>query len=324
MSDLLPASDVAPSSDIPDVSVVIPCRNEEANAQAIAAAVIAELEPLDVSFDLIFIDNESTDRTVEIIRDLCARDSRIKLIVNTRNFGQMRSPTHGIFVARGRAVIGMCADFQDPPTLLPRFIERWRAGVDIILGVRESEKSGFILDTTRKLSYTMARNFGDHAIIPNATGFGLYDRKVVDAIRAMNEPEPFFRGMLVETGYPLETITYHRPVRARGKSNNNFLALLDFAIAGLTASSKRLRRMPLYFGVLGALATLVMGIGGVIAFILDRPIAGWFIAMVLQAQFALLFGFLGLIGDHIRLISERTRRTPLVLERERINFPADY
>jgi hypothetical protein len=207
---------------------------------------------------------------------------------------------------------------------LPHFIARWREGVDIVLGVRESEKSGFVLDTTRKLSYALARSFGDHAIIPNATGFGLYDRKVVDAIAAMNEPEPFFRGMLVETGFPLETITYHRPPRVRGNSNNNFFALLDFAVGGLTASSKRLLRVPLYVGVLGAIATLVMGIGGVAAFFLDRPIAGWFIAMVLQAQFAMLFGFIGLMGDHIRLISERTRRTPLVLERERVNFPVDY
>jgi glycosyltransferase involved in cell wall biosynthesis len=310
--------------DAPEVSVVIPCRNEEANAEAIAAAVIAELEPLGIAFDIIFIDNESVDKTVEIIRAMCARDPRLRLIVNTRNFGQMRSPTHGIFVARGKAVIGMCADFQDPPALLPQFIARWRAGVDIVLGVRESEKSGFILDNTRKLSYTLARSFGDHAIIPNATGFGLYDRKVVDAIAAMNEPEPFFRGMLVETGFPLETITYRRPQRARGKSNNNFFALLDFAVGGLTASSKRLLRVPLYFGVLGAIATMIMGLGGVAAFFLDRPIAGWLIAMVLQAQFAMLFGFIGLMGDHIRLISERTRRTPLVLERERVNFPADY
>lgn len=315
---------VMDTPDVPDVSVVIPCRNEEGNAEAIAAAVIAELEPTGVSFDIIFIDNESVDRTVEIIRGMCARDPRIRLIVNTRNFGQMRSPTHGIFVARGRAVIGMCADFQDPPALLPRFIERWRAGVDIVLGVRETEKSGVILGAIRGLSYTMARNFGDHAIIPNATGFGLYDRRVVEAIKSMNEPEPFFRGMLVETGYSLETITYARPLRARGKSNNNFLALLDFAVAGLTASSKRLLRVPLYLGVFGALATLIMGLCGVAAFFLGRPIAGWFIAMVLQAQFALLFGFLGLMGDHIRLISERTRRTPLVLERERVNFPASY
>ena len=305
----------------PELSVVIPCRNEEANAEAIAKAVIHELEPLAISFEIIFIDNESDDRTVPIIRQMCADDSRIKLIVNTRNFGQLRSPTHGIFAARGRAVVGMCADFQDPPELLPKFIERWRAGIDIVLGVRENEHSGMILRVTRSISYTLAARFGDHPIIPNATGFGLYSRRVVDTIKAMNEPEPFFRGMLVETGFPLETIPYKRPPRANGKSNNNFFALLDFAVAGLTGSSKGLLRIPIYVGVLGAVFTVVMLIGGISAFFLGRPIAGWFIAMVIQAQFAMLFGFLGLLGDHIRMISDRTRNTPLVIEKERVNFP---
>ena len=315
--------ELAPQSEI-EISVVIPCRNEEANAKAIARAIIAELEPLCISFDIIFIDNQSSDKTVEVIRQMCAEDQRVRLIVNTRNFGQMRSPTHGIFAAKGRAVIGMCADFQDPPSLIPQFIERWRAGADIVLALRQSERSGVILGLMRRLSYALAMRFGDHAIIPNATGFGLYDSKVIDTLRALNEPEPFFRGMLVETGYSLETICYVRPLRAHGKSNNNFFALLDFAVGGLTASSKRLLRVPLYIGVLGGVAMLLMAIGGMLAFLTDRPIAGWFIAMVIQAQFALMFGFMGMMGDHIRLISERTRRTPLVIERERVNFPDDY
>src|SRR5262245_15901467 len=117
----------------PDISVVIPCYNEEENAAAISAAIIAQLEPLRVKFDLIFIDNDSTDRTVAIIRELCERDPRVRLIVNTRNFGQMRSPTHAIYQARGRAVIGICADFQDPPELIPQLVERWKAGADIVL-----------------------------------------------------------------------------------------------------------------------------------------------------------------------------------------------
>jgi len=309
---------------VPDISVVIPCRNEEENAEAIATAIIEVLSPLQIRFDIIFIDNGSQDRTVDIITAMCSRDERIRLIVNTRDFGQMRSPTHGIFAARGKAVIGMCADFQDPPALLPHFIERWRAGIDIVLGVRENEESGLILSVTRNLSYALARRFGDYPIIPNATGFGLYDRKVVDVIQSMNEPEPFFRGMLVETGFKLEQIPYRRPARRQGKSNNNFYALLDFAVAGLTGSSKRLLRVPLYLGVLGAFFTFIMFVGGLVAFLIGRPIAGWFIAMVIQAQFALLFGFLGLMGDHVRLISERTRKAPLVIERERINFPDDY
>ena len=309
---------------IPDLSVVIPCRNEELNAEAIAAAVIEQIEPLGLSFDILFIDNESVDRTVDIIRGMCARDPRIRLIINTRNFGQMRSPTHGIFVARGRAVISLCADFQDSPDLIPHFIRRWQDGVDIVLGVREAEQSGLALSTIRSVSYWLAKNCGDYQTIPNATGFGLYSRRVVDAIKALNEPEPFYRGLLVETGFPLETIDYVRPPRARGRSNNNFFTLLDFAVAGLTGSSKRLLRVPLYLGVLGAAVAFFMLIGGGIAWATGRPIAGWLIGSVLQAQFALIFGFMGLMGDHVRLISERTRQTPLVLERERINFPEGY
>lgn len=309
----------------PDLSVVIPCYNEEENAAAICAAVIAQLEPLNLSFDIIFIDNDSTDRTVEIIRHLCEADPRVRLIVNTRNYGQMRSPTHGIYQARGRAVIGMCADFQDPPELLPEFVRRWQAGADIVLALRKSEtKNGPMLRMIRGMSYWLARNFGDYPILPDATGFGLYDARVVRATRMLSEPEPFFRGMLVETGYRLETISFLRPPRAGGRSKNSFFALLDFAMSALAGSSKRLLRVPIYIGAFGALMTLVMLVGGTLAFFLDRPIAGWFIAAVVQAELALLFGFLGLLGDNVRIISERTRGTPLVLERERINFPSDY
>lgn len=307
-----------------DISVVIPCYNEEENAAAICAATTAELARLDLSYEIIFIDNDSTDRTVEILRGICAEDPHVRLIVNSRNYGQMRSPTYGIYQARGRAVIGMCADFQDPPALIPYFVERWRAGADIVLGVRETEKTGPVLTVMRRLSYWLARNFGDYPVVPNATGFGLYTARVVEATRRLAEPEPFFRAMLVETGYRLETISYPRAPRAAGKSKNNFFALFDFAMSALAGSSKKLLRMPLYIGALGAVLTLVMLVGGIVAFFLGKPIAGWFIASVVQAEFAMLFGFIGLLGDNVRIISERTRRTPLVLERERVNFPPDY
>lgn len=309
----------------PDISIVIPCYNEEGNAAAICDAVIRAVEPTGVSFDIIFIDNASTDRTVEIVRELCARDPRVRLIVNTRNFGQLRSPTHAVYQAGGRAVIGMCADFQDPPELLPEFIARWRAGADIVLGLRKEEaKNGLGLRAARSLSYWLARNFGDYPILPGATGFGLYDARVIDATRRLAEPEPFFRGMLVETGYRLETIAYSRPPRAAGVSKNGFFALLDFAMSALAGSSKRLLRVPIYIGAFGAVMAVVMLIGAVTAFFLGRPIAGWLIASIVQAEFALLFGFLGLLGDNVRIISERTRGTPLVVENERVNFPPEY
>lgn len=305
----------------PEFSVVIPCRNEEGNAPLIARAVIEQLEPIAESLEIIFIDNASTDRTVEVIRAMCAEDPRIRLIVNSRNFGQMRSPTHAIYATRGRAVIGMCADFQDPPTMLPEFVARWRAGTPIVLGVRESEKTGAILTAFREFSYFLQKTFGDYQAIPNATGFGIYDRKVVDAIKDMNEPEPFFRGLLVETGFDIETITYARPLRSRGKSNNNFFTLLDFALNGLAGSSKKLLRAPLYVAFFMGLLTLFCLGGAVFALIFGRSVQLWLFAAALEAQFCLIFAFLGLLGVQIKLISERTRNQPLVLERERINFP---
>lgn len=318
----MPEPIITPPELAPEVSVVIACRNEQDNAEAIAAAVIAQLETVTASFDIIFIDNESQDRTVEIVRGMCARDPRIRLIVNTRNFGQMRSPTHGIYQASGRAVISMCADFQDSPALLPDFVRRWRAGTPIVLGVRESEKSGVMLSMLRDLSYKLQKRFGDYPIIPNATGFGIYDRRVVEAIRKLNEPEPFFRGLLVETGFPIELIPFKRPQRAGGRSNNNFFTLLDFALNGLAGSSKNLLRAPLYVAFFIGLLTFSCLLGAVYAVIFGRSVQLWLFAAMLEGQFCMLFLFLGLLGVQIALVSERTRNQALVLERERVNFPA--
>jgi glycosyltransferase involved in cell wall biosynthesis len=307
----------------PEISVVIPCFNEEENAEKIAAAVIAQMEKVSSSFDVIFIDNGSSDRTVDIVRGLCARDPRVRLIVNTRNFGQLRSPTHALFQATGRAVIGIVADFQDPPEMIPEFVERWRAGADIVLGVSETRRMTPMFAAARRLSYGLQRKFGDYPIIPNATGFGLYDAKVVRAIAALNEPEPFFRGLLVETGYAIETIPFRRPPRAGGKSKNGFFALLDFALSALAGSSKGLLRAPLYVSVFIFAATFVTLMGALYSMIVGANPRMWLFATLLELQFGLLFLFLGLLGVQVRLISDRTRGTPLVIEKERVNFPQD-
>lgn len=312
------------SAHIPEISVVIPCYNEEENAEAIIAAAIRELEGVGVTnFEIVLIDNASTDRTVEVIRQCCICDSRVKLIVNSRNFGQLRSPAHAIFQTSGRAVIGLAADFQDPPELIPQLIAGWREGYDIVLGVRQEEKVGIRLQLTRALSYWLAAKFSDYALIPQATGFGLYTRRVVDYTRSLAEPDPLFRGMLVESGFPIKTIGYHRPERAAGESKNNFFGLLSFALSAFAGSSKRLLRVPLYIGAFGMLMAGLMLLGGLIAFFAGRPIAGWLIGAVVQFEFALLFGLIGVIGENLRMVSERTRRTPLVVEKERINFSAD-
>jgi glycosyltransferase involved in cell wall biosynthesis len=320
MARTLETGDPRPASP-PEISVVIPCYNEEENAQAIIAAASIQLEALGIhDFEIVLIDNASSDRTVELIREVCARDRRVKLIVNSRNFGQMRSPAHAIFQTSGKVVIGLAADFQDPPELIPELIAGWREGYDIVLGVRKDERVGLRLRTTRAISYWLAGKFSDYPLIPQATGFGLYTRRVVDYTCQLAEPDPFFRGMLVETGFPVKTIGYTRPSRAAGKSKNNFFGLLSFALSAFSGSSKRLLRVPIYIGLFGMLMSAMMLAGGLVAFLAGRPIAGWLIGAVVQFEFALLFGLLGLLGENLRMVSERTRRTPLVIEKERINF----
>jgi len=311
------------AADRPEISVAISCLNEEENAGPIAAAVTEQLEKIGSTFEIIFIDNGSTDRTASIIREMCARDPRIRLIVNTRNFGQMRSPTHAIMNARGRAVIGLVADFQDPPELIPELVAKWRNGADIVLGVSETKKMNPLFEACRRVSYGLQRKFGDYPIIPNATGFGLYDSKVVRTIAGLNEPEPFFRALLVETGYAIETIPFKRPPRAAGESKNNFFTLLDFALSGLASSSKGLLRAPLYIGFFSGVLTFITLIGALFSLFFGGSVRLWLWAAAIELQFTLLFLFLGLLGVQVRLVSDRTRGTPLVVERERVNFPED-
>jgi polyisoprenyl-phosphate glycosyltransferase len=307
-------------TDTPEISVVIPCLDEEDNAEAMANAVIGQLEPLTDSFEIIFIDNGSSDRTAEVVRAICARDARVRLIVNTRNFGQYRSPAHALFQARGRGIIGMAADFQDPPELIPHLVARWREGVEIVLGVSETKSSSRLYSSFRKLSYDLQRKFGDYPVIPNATGFGIYDAKVISAIGDLNEPEPFVRGMLVETGYAIETVVFKRPERAAGKSKNGFFSLLDFALTGLAYSSKGLLRAPLYFSFIAMAAVVITMLGAGWSISFGQNARMWLFAALLEFQFCLLFLFLGILGVQVRLISDRTRGTPLVIERERVNF----
>lgn len=313
-------SSAAPKRVAPEVSVVIPCFNEEDNVAAIADAVAAELAALKAAYEIIFIDNASTDDTVARIMALCAADPRIKLIANNRNYGQMRSPTHGIYQAAGQGVIAMCADFQDPPTLIGRFVARWREGASIVLGVRASEKTSVSLGLARRFAYRFLGQFADYQVIPGATGFGIYDRRVVDTLAQWNEPEPFFRGMLVESGFPIEIIPYDRPLRAAGRSKNNFATLFSFALSGLASSSRSLLRLP-FHAAAAMLGLAVLSVVGLVRALIVGADAGlWLIALLIESSALATFVFLGLMGEQIRLIAERGRNRPLVVEKARVNF----
>ena len=305
----------------PTISAVIPCFNESENVDAIAAAVSTQLESCGLDYEIIFIDNASSDATVPLIKRLCANDRRIKLIANNRNYGQMRSPTHGIFEATASgAIIGISADFQDPPEMISDFIAQWRAGCPIVLAVRASEKTSLLNKSIRAIGYGFFKRFGDYSVIPGATGFGLYDRRVVDCLRSWRDPEPFFRGMLVESGFEIRTLPYHRPQRAAGKSKNNFFTLLSFALSGLASSSRKMLRVPFYVAGLTMIVTMLALIMCIAEVIIGRPPWGPLVTAGVGGVLTLVFLFLGLIGEQVRLISEMVRNTPLVIEKERVNF----
>lgn len=307
----------------PELSFAIPCYNEEANVVAMYETVTTEAERHAASHEIIFIDNNSTDGTRKLLRETCARDNRVRAIFNNRNYGQMRSPTHAIFQAEGAAVIAMCCDFQDPPAMIGELVQQWRAGAQVVLAQRRSEKTSAVLGLARKVGYSFFNRFGDYPLIPGATGFGLFDREVVDMLASWNEPEPFFRGMVIESGYRLAVVPYDRPVRAGGKSSNGFWTLLNFALSAVGGSAKSLLRLQLILAIYLSLFSLLLALVTAIRFAVTGYSPLLLALTVVFGLFSVVLLCLGLIGDQVRLLAERMRNVPLVIEEERLNFPAD-
>lgn len=311
-----------PDEQLPELSIVIPCFNEVENVAGIVAAVDREAARYAYGHEIVLIDNASTDGTREAIRAICATNPRVWAIFNNRNYGQMRSPTYGIYQARGRAVIGMCADFQDPPEMIGEFVRKWREGAMIVMGQRRSERSGALLTLARRTGYALLGRIADYPVIPDVTGFGLFDRRVVDTLAQWQEPEPFFRGMVVESGFSIALVPFDRPERAAGTTKNGLRSLMGFALSGLAGSAKALLRVPIVLALLLAPLALVL-----LAFGLVGAVLGWAATLFLVAgaiatgMFAVLMLFVGLIGDQVRLLTERTRHIPLVIEECRVNDP---
>lgn len=307
----------------PELSIVIPCYNEAENVRAICAAVGAQAGACTHSHEIILIDNGSHDGTRDIMRQLCTENPYIRVIFNNRNYGQMRSPTYGIYQAEGAAVIGMCADFQDPPEMIPELVRQWRAGAQVVLGQRRSEKAALPLRLARHWGYAFLRRFGDYPVVAGATGFGLFDRKVVDTLAAWNEPEPFFRGMVVESGFRLALVPFDRPQRKAGESKNDAAALMSFALSGLAGSAKSLLRLPVLLALLGGVLAVMLLLATLTAAVLGGPVWPLILLTAQTGMFAVLLLFMGLTGDQLRMLTERSRNVPLVIEEERLNFPPD-
>jgi len=306
------------------ITIVSPCFNESENIEELYKRIRLSIAGFsEYDFEMLFIDNASQDSTVSILRNLILEDLRIKVIVNTRNFGQVRSPYWGVMQARGDAIIYLASDLQDPPEFIPSFIKEWEMGWKVVLAVKPVSKTNSAFNFLRKIYYRLLAAISDVQIVKDATGFGLYDAIVIEHIRKIKDPYPFFRGLVCELGYPIKTIPFEQPRRARGISKNNILSLYDVAILGIISHSIAPIRAAGILGlIMGVLSLLVAFIYAVLKLIFwqNFPIGIAPLIIGFFFMFGLLFIFIGLLGEYIGSIHTYVRNRPIVVEKERINF----
>lgn len=307
------------------VSVLIPCYNEKENVVPMSDAIdnIFKSECPQYEYELIFIDNDSTDGTRELLRQICANNKNVKAIFNAKNFGQFNSPYYGMLQTTGDCTITMCCDFQDPVEMIPKYLKEWENGYKIVIGIKSSSKESKIMYFLRSVYYKMIRKYSTVEQIEHFTGSGLYDKEFVNVLRDLKDPTPFLRGIVAELGYKRKEIEYEQPQRRAGKTHNNWYSLYDAAMLSFTSYTKIGLRLATFMGVgCGVLSAVIALVYLILKLIFwERFIAG--MAPILIGMFFLgsvqLF-FIGFIGEYILSINQRVMNRPLVIEEERINF----
>lgn len=310
------------------ISVLIPCYNEEENVEPIYKAVsdILKKECSVYDYEILFIDNSSTDETKQILRSICQEDDKVKAIFNAKNFGQFNSPFYGMLQTTGDCVISMVCDFQDPVELIPQYVREWENGYKIVIGIKKNSEESKLLYAVRSLYYKFIKKFSEVEQIEHFTGSGLYDREFIEVLRNLDDPKPFLRGIVAELGYARKEIPYTQPKRKAGKTKNNWYTLYDAAMLSITSYTKIGLRLCTLFGFLFGLLSAVIGIVYLIYKLIywDSFIAG--MAPVAIGMFfigAVQLIFIGMLGEYIISINQRVMKRPLVIEAERINFDSD-
>ena len=308
------------------VSIMIPCFNEEENIEAITKAVIDQMEQLpQYDYEILCIDNCSTDQTRPILRRLCAENPRIKAIFNVKNFGQFNSPYYGLCQTTGDCAISICADFQDPVELIPTFLKYWEEGYQIVCGIKTSSKENPLMYKLRTIYYKLIRKFSKVDQIEHFTGFGLYDKSFLDVLRKLEDSTPFIRGIVAELGGKRKEVPYEQPKRRAGKTHNNWYTLYDAAMLSVTSYTKAGMRLAVFGGMIMAFISLLVGLVYLILKLIN-----WYgfdagqapLIIIVSLMGSLLLSFMGLLGEYIAAINMRVMKRPLVVEEERLNFDA--
>ncbi|MFZ1806601.1 MAG: glycosyltransferase family 2 protein [Cyclobacteriaceae bacterium] len=308
------------------ITIFTPCYNEEGNISQLIEVVRDIFRKLPLyEYEHIFIDNCSTDNTQAILRQIAKSDKHIKIIFNVRNFGHVRSPYYGLMQCYGDAVITLVADFQDPPDLIPVMLKKWEEGYRLVLGVKNKSKENPIMFAIRKLFYSLLSKASgsNDAPLQNFTGFGLYDKKFLDIARELDDPYPYFRGMVTDFGFDHFLLKYIQPIRREGKTKNNLFTLYDVAMLGFTNHSKLPLRLSALLGFFSAMVSFLVAFGYLIYKLIywdsfQVGIAPLVIGVFLFSSVQLFF--IGVIGEYIGAIHTQVRKRPLVIEKERINF----
>ena len=307
------------------ISVMTPCYNDEDNIEDLYSQVktIFENKLSDYDYEHVFIDNCSKDRTVDILKMLARKDPKVKIIVNARNFGFVRSSYYGLIQPDGDAVIFLMADLQDPPSLIVDFVTKWEEGYKVVQGVRKNSRESFVLFKVKKLYYYVLSVISDVQLTRDTTGFGLYDKCVIQSLRKIDDPYPYFKGLISELGFGIAEVEYVSAARKRGVSSANFFMLYDFALLGITSHS----RVPIRVATMSGFIMSVLSIFVAIAYLVAKLINPNFLPIGIASLHITIFFFaavqlffIGIIGEYIGLIHLRSLKRPLVVERERVNF----
>ena len=310
-------------SDKKLISIVTPCYNEDDNIEELCSRIASVMAELPYEYEHICIDNHSTDSTIKKIKQIAKNDKRLKLIVNARNFGHIRSPYYGLLQSSGEATILIASDLQDPPEMIPEFIKKWERGFKTVLAVKPESNESLIMFKIRKAYYRLISKISEVQLVQNATGAGLFDKAVINILKDIQDPYPYFRGLLCEIGFPIATIPFKQPRRLRGVTKNNFYTLYDIAMLGITNHSKIPLRLMAMGGFALSFLSLIVALIFLIAKLLywdsfqlgTAPIIiGIFFFGAIQAF------FIGILGEYIGSIHTQVRKMPLVTELERVNF----
>lgn len=307
------------------ISIMIPCYNEKENVRSIYQAVKTVLgrDCAEYDYEILFIDNCSTDGTRDILRAICAEDKKVKAILNAKNFGQFNSPYYGILQTSGDCTITICADFQDPPEMIPRFVKEWENGYKIVCGIKTSSKENRIAYFLRSCYYKAIKKMSSVEQIEHFTGFGLYDKSFVQVLRDLKDPTPFIRGIVAELGYQRKDIEYEQPKRRAGKTHNNWYSLYDAAMLSFTSYTKVGLRLATFAGFICAgISFLVALVYLIMKLLFWNRFAAGMAPMVLGVFFmgGLQLFFIGFLGEYIMNMNARIMNRPLVIEEEQLNF----